>query len=910
MDLLNPRSSLFISKLCTADPLLLSNLESSGDLFRPYDIEEYSHKVQAELSGVSNEANLMVVLRRIRRREMLRIAWRDLVGTADYVTTVAELSFLAEAILDATLRLLESWIHRELGVPYSPVGIPQSMTVLALGKLGAKELNFSSDIDLLFVYPEEGETQGRRVFSNSEFFIRLGQRLIKMLTMVTPLGFVFRVDMRLRPFGEAGPIASSFDSLEGYYQAHGREWERYALIRARPVAGDLEAGYALLKILRPFVYRRYLDYGSFEALREMKARITAEVRRKGLEDNVKLGLGGIREAEFIVQGFQLTRGGRTSELQDPRMLPVLEKLGTLGFLPASVVRELSSSYIFLRTVEHRLQEYDDQQTQTLPKDEQGQIRLASWMEYASWETFRSDLEQHFVRIHSHFEQIFADPQIGAKPEENELHTLWHGLLEPDRMDAVLSKWNLLPSVVEVLTKLKTCPPVRALSNVGRERLDRLMPLLLATASKSSKPTVAIERLVTVLESIGRRTTYISLLIENPLALSHLVQLCSASPWITQRIARFPLLLDDLIDPRTLYAPPRRHTLVDTMRQAMARLPEEDLESQMEAWHNVKHSSVLRVAAADITGALPEGAVSLHLSELAEVMLQFVLDSAWRTLVQKHGYPTGTNDDHKGFSVIAYGKLGGIELGYGSDLDLVFLHTGEVSARTDGPHPIETGVFFMRLAQRMVHLLTTRTPSGKLYEIDLRLRPSGSSGLLVTTLDAYRHYQCSEAWTWEQQALVRARPIAGDTIIGEAFQEIRRDVLCRERDPEVLRRDVQEMREKMRASLASKNPSFCFDLKQDRGGIADIEFLVQYAVLRHAFFFPEIIQWTDNLRQIEALESHGLIPEASLLKTCYHRLRRAVHHAALQEESTRLLKWDQEVEDCRCRVSQLWKIRAP
>ena len=848
----------------------------------------------------------MMVLRRIRRREMLRIAWRDLAGTASYATTVAELSALAEAVLDATLRLLENWMHREIGVPYSPVGIPQSMTILALGKLGAKELNFSSDIDLIFVYPEEGETRGRRILSNSEFFTRLGQRLIKMLTTVTPLGFVFRVDMRLRPFGEAGSIVSSFDALEGYYQAHGREWERYALIRARPVAGDCEAGYVLLKILRPFVYRRYLDYGSFEALREMKARITVEVRRKGLEDNVKLGLGGIREAEFIVQGFQLTRGGRASELQDPRMLPVLEKLGSLALLPVSVVQELSSSYIFLRTVEHRLQEYDDQQTQTLPKDEQGQTRLASWMGYSSWETFRSDLDQHFARIHSHFEQIFADPQTEPKPEDNELHALWHALLEPDRIDVVLSKWNMLSSIVEVLTRLKTCPPVRALSNMGRERLDRLMPLLLAAASKSSKPTVAVERLVTVLESIGRRTAYISLLIENPLALSHLVQLCSASPWITQRIARFPLLLDDLIDPRALYSPPRRQVLIDAMRQAMARLPEEDLEAQMEEWRNIKHSSVLRVAAADITGGLLEGAVSLHLSELAEVILQFVLDSAWHALVQKHGYPAGTNDNHKGFSVIAYGKLGGIELGYGSDLDLVFLHTGEVSARTDGRHPIETGVFFMRLAQRMVHLLTTRTPSGKLYEIDLRLRPSGASGLLVTTLDAYRHYQRSEAWTWEQQALVRARPVAGDPIIGEAFQVIRKEVLCQKRDPEALRCEVQEMREKMRASLASKDPSSHFDLKQDRGGIADIEFLVQYAVLCHAFSFPEIIQWTDNLRQIDALESHGLIPEASLLKHCYHRLRRAVHHAALQEEPTRLLKWDQEVENCRCGVSQLWK----
>ncbi len=907
-------ASDFISRRCIADPMLLAELSNSGDLTRCYDTEEYPRRLALALAGVSNEVRLIAKLRQLRRREMVRIAWRDIAGRADYQTTVAELSAFASSVVHSALALLNEWLQRDFGVPYSEKGVVQSMVVLALGKLGASELNFSSDIDLLFAYPEDGETRGRRRVSNSEFFVRLGQRLIHVLSMVTPLGFVFRVDMRLRPFGESGPLAASFDALETYYQTHGREWERYALIRARPIAGDTDAGHALIKLLHPFVYRRYLDYGMLEALREMKELIETEVRRKGLLGNIKLGAGGIREIEFIVQSFQLTRGGHTTALQDPRLLPTLERLGMLLLLPPSVVQELSTAYIFLRNVEHRLQEYADQQTQVLPRDEMGCIRLAMAMGHLEWATFQSELDAHCARVHGYFQQLLYSPRADSPPEDaaHDLHALWSGTLDPERLVTVLSTLGMAPAVAEALTQLRNSAAMRTLSGRGQERLNRLLPLLLSVAAKTPQPTLTMERLVTVLASIGRRTAYFSLLIENPNALSQLVDLCAASPWIAQQIAHCPVLLDELIDPRTRYALPHRDVLVDSLRQTLLRLPEDDLELQMEALRHFRHSNVLRVAAADVTGSPSLMEVSDHLSELAEVVLEEVLNLAWYELTKKYGRPPKEfgNPEDKGFAIIAYGKLGGLELGYGSDLDIVFLHSGDVIAPTNGAHPIEAGVFFLRLAQRMIHILTTHTPAGRLYEIDLRLRPSGSSGLLVTSLEAYDCYQRTKAWTWEQQALVRARAVAGDVTVGDAFRKTRHEVLCRKHDPTLLRREVREMRERMRTTLGSKHPETQFNLKQDRGGVADIEFMVQYAILRHAHAHPTLTQWTSNLRQLVALRDCGVITagDAAVLQEAYKALRHTIHHTVLQNESTCLPmgQINATLNAHRLEVGRLWE----
>ena len=902
--------SEFIARACSSDPALLADLTDSGDLLRPYDrADDFARRLGDALATARDEAALSAGLRRWRRREMVRIAWRDVAGLANYHHTVAELSALARAALRGALERLETTLRRELGTPHSPDGQPQALVVLGMGKLGAKELNFSSDIDLIFAYPEDGETRGGpRTLTNSEFFIRLSQRLIRLLGSVTVEGFVFRVDMRLRPFGEAGPLAASFDALENYYQSHGREWERYALVKAQPVAGDLAAGQVLQRLLHPFVYRRYLDYGSLESLREMKALIAAEVRRKGLADNVKLGPGGIREIEFIAQSYQLTRGGQQRDLQEPRLLPVLQVLGAANLLPEFAVQELTTAYIFLRNTEHRLQELADQQTQTLPGDDKGRAQLALGMGYTDWEAFLRDLNRHRSRVHDHFQRVLAAPQ--AENEEGAtagLRELWLGVLDGDRQSSLLVELGMGEELLTLLARLRGAGAVRALSRQGRERLDRLMPLLLAAAGRGSQPLLTMERLVGVLEAIGRRTAYLALLVENPLALSQLVRLCAASPWIASQLARHPVLLDELIDPRSLYAPPRREALGDALRQTLMRLPEEDLEGHMEALRHFQQSNRLRVAAADVTGVLPLMVVSDHLTEIAEVVLEEVLELAWRHLVAKHGRPVDGQGRpcEKGFVILGYGKLGGIELGYGSDLDLVFLHNADASGATDGLRPVEGAVFYARLAQRIVHILTSHTNAGRLYETDLRLRPSGASGLLVSSQEAFAHYQRQEAWTWEHQALVRARPIAGDRTMGATFQTLRQELLCRVRDPQTLKREVGEMREKMRSQLGSRDPS-CLDVKQDRGGIADIEFLVQYAVLRHAATYPELAQWTDNIRQLDTLGATGLMSQedVAILQEAYRQMRQVAHRAALQEDSSCLAP--ALLAEHRREVTRLWQ----
>ncbi|MEW6354019.1 MAG: bifunctional [glutamate--ammonia ligase]-adenylyl-L-tyrosine phosphorylase/[glutamate--ammonia-ligase] adenylyltransferase [Pseudomonadota bacterium] len=883
----------FVADNCARHPRVLADLLQSGDLFVDYAAGEYVNKLRAALAQVSDEAELSIALRQVRRREMLRIAWRDLAGWADVRETLADASAFAAACIDAALDTLHGWQCAEWGMPRDAEGVPQTLVVLGMGKLGAHELNFSSDVDLIFVYTGDGETRARRRLSNEEYFIRLAQRLIRALDERTPEGFVFRVDARLRPFGESGPLALSFAALEDYYQTHGREWERYAFIKARVVAGDRVAGARLMRSLHPFIYRRYLDFGAFEALRAMKELIARELQRKGMENNIKLGWGGIREVEFIGQVFQLIRGGRDARLQRPELLPVLDALRDAQYLPEYAARELREGYLFLRRVENRLQEVADEQTHTLPTDELGQLRLALSMGYGDWETFERALNKHRARVHGHFEQVFAAPQAesAASPD---LDGLWQGALIGAHACEVLNAQGFTDAAEALrwLDQLRAGHSYRALSERGRARLDKLMPLLIAALGRTDRPNAALARLVPLIETIARRTAYLALLIENPMALSQLVKLCAASPWVSAMLARHPLLLDELLDARTLYAVLDKAGLEQELRRVLAPVAEDDLEQHMETLRHFKHVQVLRVAAADIGGALPLMKVSDHLTWLAEVIVQEVLNLAWRHLTAKHGHPSCRIEGktrEPGFAVIGYGKFGGIELGYGSDLDLVFLHSssGE-QQRTTGPRGLDNSVFFARLGQRIIHILNTLTPSGVLYEVDTRLRPSGASGLLVSSLESYADYQRHHAWTWEHQALVRARVVAGAGAdaadLAAGFTRLRGEILARPRDAHALRTEVRDMRAKMRTALGGCGAER-FDLKQDRGGIADIEFMVQYGVLLWAHAHPELLVYPDNIRLLETLSAAGLLPaqDAQRLSDAYRAYRGAVHRAALQEE---------------------------
>jgi len=902
----------FVAQALLREPTLYAELVDSGDLYREYGKQHYREALHQRLAACLNEAQLAELLRRFRRREMVRIAWRDLAGHADLVETTGDLSHLADTCIDAALVHLYRWHCDQWGTPYDDEGVQQQLVVIGMGKLGAHELNFSSDVDLIFCYPEDGETRdGRRSIANQEFFIKLGQALIRTLDTNTAYGFVFRVDMRLRPFGESSALAVSFDAMEEYYQVHGREWERYAMIKARVVAGDRQAGAGLMARLKPFVYRKYVDFGAFESLREMKALIAREVQRKGMADNVKLGAGGIREVEFIGQAFQLIRGGREPTLQVRRILSVLEALRGFDLLPDFVVDELVAAYVFLRNTEHRLQEYAEQQTHMLPSDELGRLRLAFGMGFEDWPAFEKVLRSHMRRVHEHFEQVFAAPQTEhAASDELDLTGVWLGGLDEERALAALGQAGF-GDTAEIYRLLQAHHRSRSYLNMstqGRTRMDQFIPLLLGAVGAVDNPDQTLQRLLQLVEAIGRRSAYIALLVENPMALSQLVRLCAASPWVANHLSHYPQLLDELLDPRTLYVPPQRDAIRNEVRQRLMQLGPDDMEAQMEVLRRIKQAAVLRVAAADVMEAVPLMVVSDHLTDIAEVMVEAAFDLAWRHLVARHGRPLCGDRRvcDTGFAVIGYGKMGGIELGYGSDLDLVFLHSEESSGHsTTGDKPVDNAVFYARLGQRMIHILNTRTPAGILYEVDTRLRPSGASGLLVSNIDAFADYQRQHAWTWEHQALVRARFISGDAGIAEAFESLRGEILSREREPEALRGEVREMREKMRSQLSEAEVGK-FDLKQDPGGIADIEFMVQYGVLAWAHEHPRLLQYSDNIRLLERFAECGLMAEAdtTLLCDAFRAYRRRAHHLTLQE--LKAIVDDTEFVAEREGVMRLWR----
>jgi [glutamine synthetase] adenylyltransferase / [glutamine synthetase]-adenylyl-L-tyrosine phosphorylase len=905
--------SEFVTKQCVSQPALLVDLINSNDLFRRYPDGYFTHTLRHQLAHINSEAELQQCLRRFRNREMVRIAWRDICGQADLIQTMFDLSSLANACISESLNCLHHWLAKELGLPQDVNGKSQRMIVLAMGKLGAYELNYSSDIDLIFVYPQAGETHGDgRTTSNEQFFTRLSKQLIASLDLRTGDGFVFRVDMRLRPFGDSGPLVISLEAMENYYQSHGREWERYAFIKARVVTGDPEPSNELVQMLRPFVYRRYLDYGAYESLREMKQLIVAEVERKGLKDNVKLGAGGIREIEFIGQAFQLIRGGRDPELQQKQILHTLDVLVENQQLPLFVVEELKTAYQFLRTTEHRLQQVRDAQTHQLPSNVDEQHCLALSMGFDSWDAFYKQLQTYRQRVRNHFDQVFESPQISqsdAVDKSLQLKQLWLQKLDDGTAKTLLVETGYeKPGLVfDLLDSLGSTASTRSLSRVGRQRLDALMPLVLAAVGPCKHAHEVLKRILELIQAISRRSSYLALLLESPMALSQLIKLCSASPWIAHQLKQHPLLLDELLDPRTLYQPPSREELAEDLSNRLAHIDAEDLEQQMDVLRHFKQANVLRVAAADISGAVPLMVVSDHLTYIAEIVVNNAMEMTWRHMVARHGTPGSEKEqnDRKHFAVIAYGKLGGIELSYSSDLDLVFLFDADPNGFTNGKKPIANAVFYARLGQRLIHILTAFTPAGNLYEVDMRLRPSGDSGLLVTHIDSFKDYQIKKAWTWEHQALVRARPVAGDAQVITRFQQMRKQVLMQQRDRDKLREEVLEMREKMRQELIRSKQGF-FDLKQGEGGITDIEFMVQYMVLAWSANYDNLLTYSDNIRILDAIAEDELLDkeECQDLADCYRAFRSEIHKIALREQPA--IVDEKTVAKQRARVREIWQ----
>ena len=803
--------------------------------------------------NAADEQTLGRALRQLRQRVMLRVMARDLAGLADLAEVCATMTLLAEVSVTAALECLEPALEAEFGTPVAGRRT-QKLMVVGMGKLGGAELNVSSDIDLVFVYPEEGETQGPRPLSHHEFFDRLARRLIAMLDDATEAGRVFRVDMRLRPWGDDGPLVASLDALEHYLITQGREWERYAWIKSRTLSGDQAE--ELSGIVRPFVFRKYLDYGAIAAMRELHAQIRTEVARREFADHIKLGPGGIREIEFIAQAFQLIRGGRDASLQLRPTLGVLALLGDKNLLPRQAVAELSEAYVFLRRLEHRLQYLDDAQTFELPAQEDDRSRIARSLRFATWDAFRAALEQHRGRVTGHFEAVFATEPAAR----HTLAPLWR---DGDRAELEVKLEALgfrePGDSAARLEAARKSSRYATLPQASRERFDALVPRLLEHSAGQANPDVTLGRCLTLLDTIARRAAYLALLDEHPAALAQVAKLISASSWTADYLNRHPVVLDELLDARLLLAAPDWAEFGRALRRQLAQSPG-DIERQMDALREAHHAQVFRLLALDLAGALSVERLADHLSDLADAVLQATLDGVWSQLPARHR-------ERPRFAVIGYGKLGGKELGYASDLDIIFLHDED-----DG----EAQANYQRLAQRLNHWLTTRTAAGVLFDTDLRLRPDGVSGLMVSSVEAFRRYQRETAWVWEHQALTRARFCAGDAEVGAAFEEERRSILQMERDAEKLRNEVFAMRQKLLEG--HPNTSDLFDLKHDRGGMIDIEFIVQYLVLAHAHRHTELVANSGNIALLRVAAVLGLIPgdAAETVGSAYREFRRLQH----------------------------------
>ncbi|MDX1347345.1 MAG: bifunctional [glutamate--ammonia ligase]-adenylyl-L-tyrosine phosphorylase/[glutamate--ammonia-ligase] adenylyltransferase [Thiomicrorhabdus chilensis] len=851
---------------------------ADGDLYQ---------RVYERVIDSHDEIELKRHLRQQRNQVMARIAIRDLTGLADLEESMRDISDLADALVSSALDWHYGRFCERYGTPIgSESGLPQKLIVLGMGKLGGQELNFSSDIDLIFVYPESGETQGAvRSISNEQFFVRLGQALNKSLVEVTEDGFVYRVDMRLRPFGDAGPLAVNFAAIEHYYEIHGRAWERYALVKARAMAGDKQEAQYLFNILRPFVYRRYIDFSAMESLRELKQMITAEVKKKGMQANIKLGPGGIREIEFIVQAFQLVHGGRDRTLQGRALMPMLQTLFSLGFIDKESFDGLMQAYVFLRRAENRLQEWADQQTHDLPKETSQQEVLANAMGFESYDAFLLELNRHRDYVQEQFSAVFAEEEVSE--EANELSAFWLGSLDSvEDLDGF--EVEDPDSFLRHLQNFKQSRAVGHLSREGVERLNALMPLLLEELLKQGYVEQTFVRVLKVIESVVQRSVYLVLLKENPVALKHLVLLCEVSPWLADMLFKYPALMDQLIDERNLYAPLEPAGLNREIQHLLLEVGEDE-ERFMEQIRQWRHAQVFKVAAADITGHLPIMKVSDYLTWIAEAVLGGVVEFAWQFMQRRNGLPGGMTKDNlrNPFLVLGYGKVGGIELGYGSDLDIVMLYQGlnpgDLAINERG-RSLENSLYFVRMGQKVISLMTTLMPAGVLYEIDTRLRPNGASGLMVTDLEGYKTYILNKAWNWEHQAFVRVRAVAGDDQSRQAFDAFRHEFLQASREREKVKSDVLEMRQKMRESLDKSNAEV-FDLKHGRGGIVDIEFMVQYLVLAFSSQYPALSEFTDNIRILETVESVGLMSseEVGQLIDSYKVYRSKYHRVALQNQ---------------------------
>ncbi|PJK09383.1 bifunctional [glutamate--ammonia ligase]-adenylyl-L-tyrosine phosphorylase/[glutamate--ammonia-ligase] adenylyltransferase [Lysobacteraceae bacterium NML95-0200] len=840
-----------IADIARISDFAIDTLARQPQLLAQLLADDGAQRIGAPQLVAENRSDWSLLLRRYRAAESTRLIWRDALGLASVEAVLHDATVLAETCLQLALAALESEFIARHGVVRDAQGNAVRLVVFGLGKLGGGELNFSSDIDLVYGYAEEGESDGARSLPAETYFMRLGQQLAKLLDEVSAEGFCHRVDLRLRPYGNAGRLAWSFNALEQYFQREGRDWERYAWQKARPVAGDIGAGEAFLQQIKPFIYRRYLDFGALQGLREMKALIRADVARKDRADDIKRGTGGIREIEFLVQALQLIRAGRETALQCRGLLPSLAALIDAGQIRRDTGKRLRQHYLELRRVENRLQMLRDAQTHELPQQADEQTRLAVGLGFENWPEFLAGLNRLRAEVSAEFDALLAERK--KQPQPDALKNYWQCL--PDTGDAAALAAAGFAEAEELDARLRDLlrgAAARQSSDIGRARLDRVMPMLIAACAASSQPDAALRRVLSLVQNILRRSSYLVLLDEQPQALKRLVDALSRSALLGERLAQYPLLLDELLDSRTAEPLPNAAGMHKACQRAVHEVGD-DIESALRRLNETRQAISFRIALATLDNRQSASQSARQLAWLADAVVAQVLEMTRKELEQAHGQVPGAQ-----FAVVGYGSLGGCELGFGSDLDLVFLFDAAPDAESDGRRPLDAQRWFARLAQKIVGYLQTATAAGRLFDVDVRLRPDGSKAMLVSSLESFARYQHERAWTWEKQALVRARCVAGDAALREKFDAIRAEVLGAARDAQTLRQEVMQMREKMRTEL-DRSHAAQLDIKQGVGGLVDIEFLLQYLVLRHANTVPALVALRESAQLITALAECAVLP---------------------------------------------------
>ncbi len=887
-------ASPFIKRVCVSQPKWLESLLLTGELHKNISLNEYRRLLNEVVVTTKSVEDIQKQLRLTRVAAYARIAWRDFHGYASVQQTLAELSLFAEACVEVTLQWCFSWQKIQTNKNSFVEKLPQNIIIFALGKLGGEELNFSSDIDIVFAYSEDCDQAQGHIGEAAEFYLKVTQLFIKVLSEQTEDGFVFRVDTRLRPFGNSGALIPSLQSIDQYFQSHGRDWERFAWMKARVLAGDRETGEQFLDEVTPFVYRRYLDYGAIQSLREMKTLINTKASQDSAKENLKIGIGGIREIEFIAQMFQLIYGGKDSSLRIRSTLKALQQLRAQSLLSEQWFEELTAAYLYLRKAENSLQFREDQQIHCLPSDDHQQVHYAYLMGMQDWKAFYAEYVSHTKVVNIIYQSLLNNDgkDKSQELEENEFENLWIQIGEQDYCLNILRAYfaDNSEQIYEQLHIFSQSSLVKKLVPIARSRLDKFMPLFLRQLLQFDEPIVVFNRFLNILKNIAQRSTYISLLLENKNKLAALFVLIDASPWVSRYIATHPLLLDEILTIDNSYNPPgvlemQEELMVDLENMAGG------LEMYMEGLRDFKHSQMIQIAAADIVENYPIMKVSDHLSWLAEVCLNSAVQQAYIELVKKYGEPNcelNGNAYLPEVLIVEYGKLGGLELGYGSDLDIVFLHNSignnceTCGGEGDAPKKIHNDIFFTRLVQKVIHILSTITAGGKVFDTDLRLRPHGDSGPIITSIHAYEYYLMNEAWLWEHQALVRARAVTKSVVLDDEFIKIRQKVLCQTRNKDEVRSSIRDMRNKMLDSHQSKTKTK-FNIKKDPGGLIDIEFIVQFLVLSTACDHPQICEHTDNIRILDACAEVGVLEQSATteLKEIYLKYRKCLHQLSLK-----------------------------